>query len=78
MEVRTTIYLMKDSQGNKTSVTVEESCNDAQICGMRNKENEKVYFESDAYHIHSFCKDNDIELKVINRKEDFDTLWGNN
>jgi azurin len=78
MEVTTRIYLMKDSQGNKASVTVEEDCNMAQICGMKNKENESIYFESDAYHIHSFCKHNDIELKVIGRKYDFDTLWNEN
>lgn len=75
MEVTTRIYLMKDSQGNKASVTVEEGCDTAQICGMKDKEGKALYFESDAYHISTFCNDNDIELKVIDRKDDFDTLW---
>lgn len=75
MEVTTRIYLMKDSQGNKASVTVEEGCDTAQICGMKDKEGKDLYFESDAYHISTFCNDNDIELKVIDRKDDFDTLW---
>ncbi len=75
-KVTTKIYLMIDSHGNKASVTVEESCDNAQVCGMLNKEGEKVYFESDAYHIPTFCNDNDIQLKVIDRSEDFDSLWG--
>ena len=77
MEVTTRIYLMKDSQGNKASVTVEEGCDTALICvcGMKNKEGKDLYFESEAYHISTFCNDNDIELKVIDRKDDFDTLW---
>jgi hypothetical protein len=75
MEVTTRIYLMKDSHGNKTSVTVEEGSCSAQVCGMLNKDGEKVYFESEAYHISSFCDENNIELKVVDQKFDFDTLW---
>ena len=75
MEVTTKIYLMKDSHGNKTSVTVEEGSCSAQVCGMLNKDGEKVYFESEAYHISSFCDENNIELKVVDQKFDFDTLW---
>lgn len=66
---------MKDSHGNKTSVTVEEGSDTAQVCGMLNKDGEKVYFESEAYHIYNFCDENNIELKIIEQKFDFDTLW---
>lgn len=75
MVVTTRIYLMKDSHGNKASVTVEEGSDNAQVCGMLNKAGEKVYFESEAYHISSFCDENNIELKVIDRTDDFETLW---
>lgn len=75
MVVTTRIYLMKDSEGNKTSVTVEEGADYAQVCGMKNKEGKSLYFESEAYNIISFCDENGIELKVIDREEDFDTLW---
>lgn len=78
MEVTTRIYLMKDSQGNKASVTVEEGCKTAQICGLKGKEGQDAHFESEAYHISTFCNDNDIQLKVIDRKDDFDTLWNEN
>lgn len=77
MKVTTKIYLMKDSHGNQASATVEESCDTAQICGLKDKSGNDVYFESDAYHIFSFCNDNDIECKVIERNEEFDTLWEN-
>jgi hypothetical protein len=75
MEVTTRIYLMKDSHGNKASVTVEEGCDGAQICGLKNKDGRVVYFESEAYHISTFCGENNIELKVIDQMYDFDTLW---
>ncbi len=69
------IYLTKDSHGNTSVATCEESCDTVQICGMLNKAGEKQYFESEAYHLRSFCKENDIELRIIDRKEYFDTLW---
>jgi hypothetical protein len=75
MEITSRIYLTKDSQGNRAYAVAEDGSNTVQICGMSNKEGEKVYFESEAYHIDSFCRENSIELKVINRVEDFDTLW---
>lgn len=75
MKITTKIYLMKDSHGNKSSVTVEEGSDKAQIGGMLNKVGEKVYFESEAYQITSFCNENNIELKVIDRTDDFETLW---
>lgn len=75
MEVTTKIYLLKDSHGNKYSATVEDSSNYAQICGLKNKDGAPVYFESEAYHLPTFCYDNNISLKVIDTKQDFDTLW---
>jgi len=77
-KVTSKIYLLVDSHGNKTSVVVNESCDTAQICGMKNKAGETQYFESDAYHIHTFCKEHDIELRIIDREEDFDALWKEN
>ncbi len=69
------IYLMVDSHGNKTFAISEESCTTIQVCNMHNKAGEVQYFEAEAYHVDSFCRDNDIELKIINREEDFDSLW---
>ena len=66
---------MIDSQGNKACATVEESCDTAQVCGLVGKDGKPVHFESDAYHIDTFCRDNDIKLSIISREEDFDVLW---
>ena len=74
-KVHTSIYLTKDSQGNTASATCEEDCDQIQICGMVSYADQPVYFESDAYHLSSWCDDNNIELKVIKREEDFDDLW---
>ena len=75
MGVKYQIYLMKDSQGNKASVTVEEIYDTAQILGMKDKEGYPIYFKNKAYYISGFCKNNNIELKVIYKTYDFDTLW---
>ncbi len=75
MKVTTKIYLMKDSKGNKSSVVVQDSSNYAQVCGMQDKDGISLHFESEAYHISTFCHDNDIELKIIDTEDDFDDLW---
>ena len=75
MKVYIKIYLVKDSFGNKYSATCEDSSDTIQICGMKNKNNEDCYFESDAYHLYSWCEDNDIEFKEIDKELDFDVLW---
>lgn len=78
MKIDYRVYLLKDSQGNTTYNVCEEGADFIQVCGMKNKNNERVYFESEAYHLDSFCKCNDIELKVFELKHDFDTLWNSN
>ncbi len=73
--VHSKIYLLVDSQGNKSAAVVEGSSDTAQICGLVNKDGEQLHFESSAYHISQFCYDNDIQLKIISRQEKFDELW---
>ena len=75
MVVFTTIYLMKDSQGNEASVTVDDSSTNAQVCGLKDKNGLSVYFESEAYGIPIWANCYNIEVKEIRREEDFDTLW---
>ncbi len=74
-KVTTKIYLLKDSHGNKTSAVCEEGCDTVQVCGMLNKAGDKTYFESEGYHLDSFCRNNDIQIKIIEREENFDDLW---
>jgi len=75
MKVYSKIYLVKDSHGNKTFGVVEESCDTVQICGMFDADSQPLYFETDGYHLEGWCKEHDLELKVIDREEEFDNLW---
>ena len=76
MKVRTTIFLLKDSFGTIDSVTVEDTtCNASTSCELRNEKGERTCFDSEAFHLQNFCEENQIELKIIKREEDFDTLW---
>lgn len=69
------IYLMVDRLRNKASVTVEDSSETAQVCGLRDIDGKLLHFESDAYHIPTWCKDNNIVLKVVDKEEKFWDLW---
>lgn len=75
MEVTTRIYLCIDSHGNRAWAIVEDSCDTVQICGLKDKDGKGLYFESDGWHVKKFCEDNDIQLKIIDREENFDDLW---
>ncbi len=75
MKVTTKIYLCIDSHGNRASTSVEDGCDTVQLCGLRDKEGKELYFESDGWHVPNFCRDNDIQLKIIDREENFDDLW---
>lgn len=75
MKVHVNIYLVKDSYGNKSCATCEDSSDTIQICGMLNKDGKDLYFESDAYHLFSWCESNELSLKKIEDIHSFDTLW---
>ena len=75
MKVTSLIYLVKDLHGNLEYASCGESCDIVQICTLKDKSGNKVYFESDAYHLHRWCKENDLELKVIEKEFDFEQLW---
>lgn len=74
-KVKTKIYLMEDSHGNRTAAVVEDSSSSAMVCGMHGRENELLHFESDAYHLPNWCSEHNIELRVITRDETFAHLW---
>lgn len=73
--VESRIYLVIDTKGNKTYACCEDSSNSIQISGMVSAEGKDLYFESNAYHLSTWCDENGIELRVIERKESFDELW---
>jgi hypothetical protein len=75
MKITTKIYLLKDFHGKKASAIATDSSDTVQVCGMRDKGGNKVYFESEAYHLSTFCSQNDIELKVVEKEDNFEILW---
>lgn len=77
--VKYQIYLFKDLHGNNWATSINDrSYDQVFIPGLKNKNGVSVTFESEAYHLDKWSKENDIEMKVIDRKEDFNGLWGNN
>lgn len=65
------IYVVKDSFKNIWSIVTDEDYNDVQICGMVRDDGEKLYFESEAYHIEQWCRENKLDLRVFHKSERF-------
>lgn len=78
MRVYTTIYLVEDGFGNMAFAASEDSCDVIQISGLRNNSDEIQYFESEAYHLGSWCEVNGFKYKVIRKEYDFAKLWNEN
>lgn len=57
---------VKDSHGNRDALVCNEMSDTVQICGMKNKEGENVYFESDAHHLFEWCDSNGLTYSVGN------------
>jgi hypothetical protein len=67
------VYATKDVHGNYDAAVCDDESDCIQICGMKDKDGNPIYFESDAYHLHDWCKENglaysrhqsDYEIKV--------------
>lgn len=69
MTVEYVIYILKDSKGNEAYAVCEEPADTVQVCGLKKPDGSNAYFESDAYHLGSFCQENEIELKRIDKSE---------
>lgn len=57
VNVECTVWLVRDSFGNEATGVVEETCDTVQVCGMVGKEGGHEYFESECYHLESWCKE---------------------
>lgn len=75
MKVKSTIFLVKDAHGNCASATSEDNSATIHITNIKNEVDENLHFESEAYHLKTFCKENKLEYKVIESIKDFDELW---
>lgn len=76
MKVNYEIYLFVDSWGNKTFKVIEDSTKDINLSGvLMNQKFELVSFDSEAYHLGTFCEENKITMKILSREEDFDEIY---
>jgi hypothetical protein len=62
------IYVVTDSHGNKDAVVANEPGDCVQICGMTDEDEERLYFESEAYHLDSWCVANNLNLNKIEKE----------
>jgi len=66
------IYIVKDRFKHLQYAVTDDECNDIQICNMKDKKGNDLYFESEAYHLDTWCRNNKLSLTIINKKESFE------
>jgi hypothetical protein len=59
------IFVVKDNFGNICSAVTDDRSNDIQLCGLKNKKGEDLYYENDAWGFEAFCKKNGLIFKVV-------------
>ena len=71
MKVNYTIYLVRDSHGNEDYAVANSESNYIDIDGLETKNYESVVFESSAFTLQQWCKDNDFEYREIEKEVDW-------
>lgn len=74
-EIKYTLYLLKDSFGNKVFVVSEDPSDTVGSFTLKDTNGNEHSFESQTYHLQSYCDEHGIDLKRIEREESFDALW---
>lgn len=59
---------VRDAHGNIWTVVAGDWSNTVQICGMYDKDGKNIYFESDAYHVATWCAENGLQYWSDNRQ----------
>lgn len=65
------IYIGVDTFGGKWSTVAEESGVIVQIYGLKKADGAPALFESEAYHLANYCKENGIQLSEFRKTEYF-------
>jgi len=68
MKFKYTILVVTDKEGNKAVGVVGDMSDDIQISGMFS-EGERVYFESDAYHLDYWCSRYGFKYQAIEKEQ---------
>ena len=64
MDFKYLIYVVTDKRGHKDAVTADEPGDTVIISGMGNN-GQRIFFESEAYHLSKWCEENGLTLEVI-------------
>ena len=65
MEFKYKIYAVTDIVGKQCAVVANDSGDIVQICGLLDTDLNSTYFESEAYHLDTWCTENGLLLKII-------------
>lgn len=65
MKITYLIYIVSDSHGTKAATVANEASDTVQICGMCDTDDKPLYFESDAYHLPSWCIEHGLNFNKI-------------
>jgi hypothetical protein len=71
MTVDVMIWAFRDWQGNEWVEVTGESSDVIQVTGLVNMEGNSVYFESEAYHVEQWCRENGIRFRHEKRTIEF-------
>jgi len=56
------VFGVMDSHNNTWGGILEDLADSIQVYGIRNVDGELLHFESDGYHLYTWCKDNALTL----------------
>lgn len=65
MEFKYLIYVVTDRRGHKDAVTADDPGDTIMISGMVGNDFERIFFESEGYHLSKWCDENSLTLEVI-------------
>ena len=70
MKINYKILVVEDADGNKEASVINEYADTVQFCCIGFKDDERLYFEAEAYHLNKWCEDNNLKFIEINKTED--------
>ncbi len=72
MKATALIYIVEDMHGNQGWAVVAEACDSIQISGMKDSENKPQWFESDAYHLSTWCGEHGFNIWCSEKEYDIE------
>lgn len=71
MKIEFTAYLLWDNHGNKLGLVVNDNNDIVCVPGLRDDEGNLLHFESEAYHLKNWVKENKLNIAEKNAHIDF-------